>query len=132
MRSGGSGRPLAPGSPAPSVHGVAPDGSPIAVDADSEGVTLLFLTSECRECQAAWRELSADPRWAVVITPGPETESSRKVNKLSEARRGAEPVLVVMSSPTWHAYGVTKAPWAVHVAAGKVVRSEPLTNESSG
>lgn len=83
---------------------------------------LLFLTSDCTECRETWRRVATQPDAStVVVTPGPETESARRIKDLSGP--DPSPLRVVMSSETWHAYRVTKAPWVIHIEAGKVVRS---------
>jgi len=111
--------PLASGR-APSVSGVTPSGDPIEVAPEEGGVSLLFLTSDCAECKSCW-ERPFDPADAVIIvTPDPATDSSRAVARLSP-----HGVPVVMSSASWHAYGVTKAPWMVTVNEGEVTGSRP-------
>ena len=116
--------PLPPGStaPSPSIEGVSPEGSPKTVRTDGRHVTLLFMTSDCKECRPAWASLGGSWGDTVVITPGPETESRRRVAQLASAA----PDRVLMSSAAWHSYAVTKAPWVVEVAAGRVLRSEPF------
>jgi hypothetical protein len=116
------------------VSGVLPDGSSTEADTANGRVSLLFLTSECRECKAAWRRALAGSAGTVIVTPGPETESSRRVAKLSEGLSGGQrggptpegAIRVVMSSSAWHAYGVTKAPWSVEIEAGTIVRTGPF------
>jgi hypothetical protein len=136
------------------VSGVLPDGSSAEVDTANGRVSLLFLTSECRECKAAWRRALAGSAGTVIVTPGPETESSRRVAKLSEGLPGRlserlsggssdtlssglsgglpggptpeGAIRVVMSSSAWYAYGVTKAPWSVEIEAGTIVRTGPF------
>ncbi|HEX4864091.1 MAG TPA: hypothetical protein VFV02_08470, partial [Acidimicrobiales bacterium] len=115
------------GSPAPAIAGVRPDGSRVSVELDGSGgsdesggsggseLLLIFLTSECRECAGIWDRLTAGAEGAVlVVTPGPETESRRKVAERS-ASAGSQPLTVVMSSEVWHAFGITRAPWLVEV-----------------
>jgi hypothetical protein len=130
----GPGRPLAAGATAPRVEGVAPDGSTAVADTRNGPMSLVFLTSECRECEAAWGHVAARPDHIVIVTPGPETESARRIARLSTADASAQAtpdpspaVTVVMSSETWHAYGVTKAPWVIHIDGGLVVSSAPAT-----
>lgn len=124
-------RPLPPGSPAPAISGVSPNGSPVGVETNVANLRLVFLTAECKECQESWRRLSAEPSAAtIVVTPGPETESSRRIADMSRSKppitAPGQPLRVVMSSATWHAYGVTKAPWRVEIEAGRVASSKPL------
>lgn len=129
--------PLPPGSRAPAISGVSPEGSPRTVDRrtvdpravepDRQTFTLLFMTSECRECQPAWSALESTPESTLVVTPGPETDSRRRVAQLASAM----PDRVIMSSAAWHSYGVTKAPWVVEIQAGVVVKTEPLRTVAS-
>lgn len=123
--------------PAPGVAGVTPGGDAIAVDLSNGTVDLLFLTSDCKECKGCWERAARAPgadrdadRGAggaagvaaviVIVTPDPATDSRRSVARLAPA--GAT---VVMSSPAWHAYGVTKAPWRVQIRGGSIVSSAP-------
>ena len=124
--------PLPEGSPAPTVAGVSPDGSPKTVDpktfdpttfdAGGRTLTLLFMTSECQECKQAWSALESMPEATFVLTPGPETESRRRVVQLAGNAQG----LVLMSGAAWHSYGITKAPWVVEIENGTIVKTEPL------
>ena len=139
-RQGEGARPLRPGSPAPAIEGVKIDGSPVDVPVSDGRLVFLFLTSECRECEEAWRRALSGPvpsdrapsdpapsdraSSVVVVTPGPETESARRVAQRAEGGLPEQRVRVVMSSGAWHAYGVTKAPWVVEIEAGAVVRSD--------
>jgi hypothetical protein len=123
--------PLPAGAVAPLITGVAPDGSPAVVDTGTRALHLYFLTSDCAECTEAWRRLSdaSDPAGIrgvqkVVVTPGPETESRRRVAQLSV---GSVQLSVVMSSRAWHDFGIAKAPWSVEIAGGVISASEPWT-----
>ena len=97
------------------IEGPAPDGSTVRVDLTSGQRVIWFLTSSCRPCRAVWPTLTERD---VVVTPGPSTESRRKVAGLAPAG-----VSVVMSSETWFAFGPGPAPWRVVVAGGEVVES---------
>ena len=111
------------GSPAPAIRGVNPDGTPASVNSEEGEIRVLFLTSDCVECKAAWQragETSAST--LVVVTPGPETDSRHRVSDLS-ATHG---VRVVMASDVWHAFGVSKAPWVVDVKRGLVAATGPF------
>ncbi|HVA74925.1 MAG TPA: hypothetical protein VNF71_10220 [Acidimicrobiales bacterium] len=109
-------RPVASG-PAPAVEGVTAGSEAIAVDLSGADVDLVFLTSSCRECKQCWaRATAAD----VIVTPDPATDSPRAV-----ARLAPPGVTVVMSSPAWHSYGITKAPWRVKIRGGEIVSSGP-------
>ncbi len=106
------------GQPAPPIEGVDPGGRPSSVQVSSGRIALVFLTTSCQPCQPFWT--GTPPPWGVLITPGPATESRRRVGEL--ARPGQ---LVVMSSEAWHAYGVRRAPWLVMVEDGTVVADAP-------
>jgi hypothetical protein len=109
--------------PATPVRGVGPDGSPTEVSVD-QPVALIFLTSSCKPCQAYWGRFSA--RGAIaLITPDRATEDRRRVAKLA----ATSPHPVVMSTDTWLAYGVTKAPWLVIVDKGTVVTDRPAPEQ---
>ena len=62
------------------------------------------------------------PEATLVLTPGPETESRRRVAQLA----GPVPHRVLMSGAAWHSYGITKAPWVVEIENGAVVKTGPL------
>ena len=114
------------GSPAPALGGVAPDGSEAKMVFNGCDRRLLFLTSECKECNAAWERARKSAGESVaVVTPGPETESRRRVTELS-ALEGGERLQVVMSSEAWHAYGVARAPWEIEIIGGLVSESRPF------
>jgi hypothetical protein len=102
---------------------------------EGQGQTVLFfLTSTCVGCRLIWEGLSAraqaltvsplDGPQVVLVTPDPSTESARAVAAL--APRG---VPVLMSSASWHAYGVTGAPWCVVVAGGRVKSDSPAPTD---
>jgi hypothetical protein len=87
-----------------------------------------FLTGGCTTCQLFWAGF-ADPaatsaalgdRPVVVVTPGPGTESRRGI-----AARVTDGLEVIMSTEAWIAYGVTGAPWFVHVVDGRVAAEGP-------
>ena len=104
---------------------MTPDGEPIAVDVSDGEVTLLFLTSDCKECKGCWERAAdaaktGDRALTIIVTPDPATDSRRSV-----ARLAPPGTTVVMSSPAWHSYGVTKAPWRVQVRAGAIASSGP-------
>jgi hypothetical protein len=111
-----------PGRATP-VRGVRPDGSPTEVSVD-QSLALIFLTSSCKPCQPYWGRFSARPAIA-LITPDPATEDRRRVAKLA----ATSPHPVVMSTDTWLAYGVTKAPWLVVVDNGTVVVDQPAPDQ---
>lgn len=127
--------PIGPGAPAPPFEGTTPAGEAAGLDPAVGEWEFLFLTSGCRECAAAWdaarsSQRSERGRPLLVVTPGPETESRRKVADLARAPRGRdgggrESLHVLMSTAAWHAYRVTKAPWSVHVRDGAVITSRP-------
>lgn len=84
---------------------------------------MLFLTSSCRPCQAVWEllgEAGALPGRLAVVTPGPATESRRRVAAMAPAGP-----TVVMSDQTWLAYGPGPAPWSVTVEGGVVTSEGP-------
>lgn len=117
-------QPLTSG-PAPEVVGVTPGGAPIAVDVSDDEVTLLFLTSDCKECKRCWERAAGAAKTGegaltIIITPDPATDSRRSV-----ARQAPAGATVVMSSAAWHCYGVTKAPWRVQVRSGAIASSGP-------
>ena len=72
---------------------------------------LAFLTTSCAPCLAFWKMLRTRPPettlgvHVVVITPSPSMESQRAVAELVPAGTP-----VHMSSSTWFAFGVSKAP----------------------
>jgi hypothetical protein len=126
---------LQAGSPAPAIDGIAPDGTPATADTADNPTRLIFLTSDCKECRDVWKllpERGYAGRVVLVITPGPETDSRKRVSELS-ARAGQsppadiEPLRVIMSSRAWHDFGVTKAPWLVDVDNGLVAATRPFT-----
>ena len=117
-----SGRsPLPVGSPAPAITATALDGTVVRVDAD--GTRLLFVTSQCKECRVAWERMVA-PGEAVtlIVTPGPETDSRRRVGELGRSS-GITPERILMASDVWHAFGIQKAPWLVEIRGGTVSQS---------
>jgi hypothetical protein len=84
----------------------------LSVKDGQQGHTLLaFLTTSCAPCFPFWKMLSApSPETTfgvrvVVITPSSSMESERAVAQLTPA--GTQ---VHMSSSTWFAFGVSKAP----------------------
>jgi hypothetical protein len=106
------------GQPAPPIEGVDPSGRALSVQVSPGRIALVFLTSSCQPCQPFWT--GSPPPGGVLITPGPATESRRRVGEL--ARPGQ---VVVMSSEAWHAYGVRRSPWLVLVEDGTVVVDAP-------
>lgn len=104
-----------PAEPPARITGPAPDGSVTTVDLATGRHVLLFLTSSCRPCREVWASLPADPG-IVVVTPGPSTESRRKVAELAPPT-----TTVVMSSEAWFAFSAGPAPWRVVVDGGRVV-----------
>lgn len=118
------GRGLRIGSPAPAVvAGIAPDGTAVNVALSGSEVRLVFLTSDCRECSRAWdRVATGTDKDMVVVTPGPETESRRRVAERLSSAEG-QPVTVVMSSQAWHTFGVSRAPWLIEISEGRVSAS---------
>jgi hypothetical protein len=119
--------PLPVGAPAPDVSGRSPAGEPVEVAVGAGPTTLIFLTSDCAECQALWRGMTADPAAqpsVVLVTPDPSTQSRRALEALVPPEQVA-----VMSSDTWHAYGITRAPWCVVVEDGTIVASRPGGSE---
>ena len=127
-----TGRPgEAPDWPAADLHGVGPDGSPVAVvlaEADRP-VLLVFLTTDCDGCESFWRGLAdgADPTLArvepVVVTRGPDDVPSAEV-----AARGAGfGGRVVMGDGPWADYRVTGYPFLVLVdPASRRILSEAV------
>jgi hypothetical protein len=116
---------LGVGSAAPVITGPALDGFNVRLA--SEATSLLFLTSDCKECRVAWEQVAKSDADSdiVVVTPGPETESRRRVEQLSGPSLPGSARLI-MSSEVWHAFGVSKAPWLVEVRDGIVTASGPL------
>lgn len=108
------------GASAPSIGGESLAGEPVEVAAGAGATILVFITSDCAECQGLWRGMSAVRHPVVLVTPDPSTQSRRALRSLAPA--GCE---VFMSSAAWHAYGVTGAPWCVVVEAGRIVASGP-------
>jgi hypothetical protein len=135
------------------LHGVDPGGAPLEVAVGEQRTVFFFLTSSCYGCRAIWdgfgtrglnqvaagRGTAGAPddlgppagarsrssagtadAPAILVTPSPSTESAKQVAAL--APPGIE---VLMSSETWHTYGVTAAPWYVVVAGGVVVAEGP-------
>jgi hypothetical protein len=86
-------------------------------------VGILFLTSSCEPCQAIWAGMDDSPARTdmVVITPGPDTESRRAVE-----RRAGPGIPVIMSSAGWFGYGVSRAPWLVVAEAGIIAFEGPM------
>jgi hypothetical protein len=126
-RSGGPARPrphpLPVGAPAPDIRGETPAGDPVEVGVARGLTTLVFLTSDCVECQALWRGVAdenATKASVVLVTPDPSTQSRRALEALVPAGQVA-----LMSSDAWHDYGVTGAPWCVVVEDGTVLASRP-------
>ena len=80
---------------------------------------LLFLTTNCFGCRPLWDGLRAgetlDDSRLVLVTPSLTTESGRDVAALTPEGRQ-----VLMSTETWHAFGITAAPWFVVVTEGRV------------
>ena len=116
--------PLPVGAEAPDIRGESPAGEPIAVDVGAGATILVFLTSDCAECQDLWRGMvtggsPGEPR-VVLVTTDASTQSRRA---LEDVRPPGQ--IAVMSSAAWHAYGVTKAPWSVVVVDATVVASGP-------
>ena len=109
-------QPLTSGG-APAFEGVTPQGEAIEVDPSGLDLDLLFLTSDCRECKQCWPHATGTD---VIVTPDPATDSRRSVARLAPGG-----VTVVMSSPAWHSYGVSKAPWRVQVRGGEITSSRP-------
>ena len=110
--------PLA-GSVAADLTGTRPDGTPVTIPiSGTRASTLLaFLGSTCLTCDGLWRGADRADRGArdlriVVVTRGPEVESSRLV-----ASKAPRSVPVVMSEAAWVAYGVRAAPAFVVVDA---------------
>ena len=131
----GRDRPAPPGSMegagAGDVVGTTPAGGAVHVRIAGvpQPTLLLFLTSSCTTCRALWeslpggapRVLPADLR-VVVVTKGAEADSSARLRRVAPAE-----VTVVMSTATWHTYGVATAPSFVLVdgASGRVVARGP-------
>lgn len=87
------------------------------MDPSGSDMDLVFLTSDCRECKQCWSDATAAD---VLVTPDPATDSRRTV-----ARLAPDGATVVMSSPAWHAYGISKAPWRVRIRGGEILSSGP-------
>ncbi len=114
------------GRPAPPIEGVSPSGEARSLSLVAGRSVVVFLTVGCAECAALWPELgtlasAARPagRRLVVVTPGPGTESARRVAALVPA--GVDEV--VMGDGAWFAWHAAAAPWCVVVDDG-VVRAE--------
>ena len=113
------------GLPAPPLEGVDPAGSPVLLDGTPGRRVVLFLTSTCVTCTGLWPELAAaapdvPAGRMVVVTPGPSTESRRRVAALAP---GGQPVL--MSGDTWLGWSPGPAPWAAVVDDGVVTWEGP-------
>jgi hypothetical protein len=102
-------------SPPQAISGAAPDGSPVTVDLSTGRVVVWLLTSSCAPCRPVWARLGPGD---VAVTPGPATESRRKVGSLATGG-----VTVVMSSEAWFALEPGPAPWRVVLQDGVVVES---------
>lgn len=107
---------LSAGTTAPTgVEGPSPAGEAVRVELAEGRTVLWFLTSSCRPCRAVWPTLRPGD---VAVTPGPSTESRRKVAALAP-----EGVPVLMSSDVWFAFRPGPAPWRVVVIDGVVAES---------
>ena len=114
------------------MAGVGPDGAPLAFELAAGRQVLLFLTSSCQDCRGLWPVLAATagslPAGRVaVVTPGPSTESRRRVAALAP-----EGVTVVMSGDTWLAWSPGPAPWAVAVDDGTATWEGPAPADREG
>lgn len=99
------------------LTGTGPDGAPVRLDVSQGQWTVYLLTSSCRPCRDVWPTLGAGD---VAITPGPATESRRKVSALAP-----DGVVVVMSSEAWFELEPGPAPWRVELRDGEVSLSGP-------
>ncbi len=102
--------------PAADVAGVAPDGTPVALDLDARHrpVLLVFLSTNCDGCDLFWRGLAVQaPRGvdAVVVTKRPAAVPDYELSVLADAM--AAPV--VLSDRAWADYRVTGYPFLVLV-----------------
>jgi hypothetical protein len=91
----------------------------VQVALEAGPTVLLFLTTTCFGCRSLWDGLRAgetlDNARLVLVTPSLTTESGRDVAALAP-----EGTQVLMSTETWHAFGITAAPWFVVVTEGCV------------
>jgi len=107
----------APDWPAPDLHGVRPDGSPVSLLLDDQPgpVLLVFLAVDCDGCNSFWRGLASgeltDQVVPVVVTRGPESVDPGAVAACA-AGVAAE---VVMSDGAWSDLRVTGYPFLVLV-----------------
>ena len=120
------------GRPAPPVTGPDPSGSPVAFDVTGGRRVVLFLTSTCQSCRGLWPVLAetagALPAGGLaVVTPGPSTESRRRVAALAPGG-----LTVVMSGDTWLDWSPGPAPWAVVVDDGVGTWEGPAPGDREG
>jgi hypothetical protein len=95
---------------------------------DARPTLLLFLTSSCTTCAGLWSAAGVragelgDAR-LVVVTKDEDDERPALLRRL--APRGVE---LVMSSETWARWGVSVAPYAVHLdATGARIAGAPVS-----
>jgi hypothetical protein len=100
---------------------LAGDEVSIAVHGADRRTLVAFLSSGCTVCQTFWDELSAgvpdvpgDGR-LVVVTKGPQDESSSRLRELAGPR-----LEVVQSDSAWNDYGVPGSPYFVYVEDGVI------------
>ena len=106
------------------IEGTAPDGTHAAVDVSRGRHVVYLVTSSCKPCLAVWPALREGD---VAVTPGPSTESRRKVAALAPPG-----VTVVMSTDAWFALRPGPAPWRVTLVDGEVADSRPAMVGDSG
>lgn len=96
------------------ITGATPSGGAarVAVVSTSHTTLLAFLSSGCLTCRDFWDAFADDitlpgtDTRLVVVTQGPDAESSSAIAKLAPAD-----VTVLMSSEAWNDYGVPVSPY---------------------
>jgi len=114
--------------------GTAPDGRALVIDLAALGDRTLvaFLTSTCVTCRVLWADLATDVPTRLPVGTGvlivTEDGSHERVRAVRELAPPGVPV--VMSSATWHRYGVSVAPTFVLVdgATGRVLARGTAAN----
>ena len=104
-----------PGTPAPDLAGLTPDGDALKLSLAGASPTLLaFLSTGCTTCQHFWQGLGERSLpgglGLLVVTRDPSRESPSRVRALASAD-----VTVLMSSEAYDSYGVPGSPYFVFV-----------------
>jgi hypothetical protein len=114
-------------APATALTGVDLAGGALTISLDhGRGNTLLaFLSSGCLSCETFWREFNGDfelptpDTRTVILTKGPDSESSGRLKDLAPPR-----IPLLMSNQVWDAFKVPMTPYFLLVDGDGMVIGE--------